>query len=197
MTNKSQVESRFIEEYQAKILQLETQVNNLRELRGSDMKEIAISLTRREVTINNQAVGSGEIMSNDNSQSFQVGGNFNLTATNSVVSLREISGNIENSIEQLSSVADNECSELVNSLNSLKTVIEGSQDISEDDKIEALQQVDSIAKIAVKPEEAESKKMANTAMKILKGTASMLSPTASLVESLSKCLPVVSSFFGL
>jgi uncharacterized protein YjbI with pentapeptide repeats len=195
-TDKSQVESRFHEEYRLQILQLQSEVNQLHQLRSSDMKEILLNLTQRDITINNQALGNGEIMNTDSSQSIQVSGNFNINARNSVISLREVSGSVDNSIQQLSS-SSSESVEIINALNDLKQVIEKSIDLSEDDKLEALQQVDTIAQAAQNINKTDSKKMVNTAMKILKGTASMLPAAASLAESLTKCIPIISAFFGM
>ncbi len=63
--------------------------------------------------------------------------------------------------------------------------------------MEALEQLKTLAEAGKNPQDEGSKKIAKTAMKILRGTAAILPTGAALVTICEKLLPAIASFFGL
>ena len=80
------------------------------------------TLANREATINNQATINSEIMNqpSDQSQKISVGGDFNIDATNSVVNLRDIIGQVTNTINQIPTSPESEKSEIKELLTKLQ-----------------------------------------------------------------------------
>lgn len=69
--------------------------------------------------------------------------------------------------------------------------------LSQDDKAEALEQVEVLVEAGQKPQDGSLKKMANTAVKVLKGTVASLPEATKLVEACSKSLPIITKLLGL
>ena len=205
-TNKGKFEQEFDEIYQAR---LEAQTNAAlldAEKRHSEKVEgLAIAVVNNlghllsNLTINasSNATAEGKAMQNssDQSQNINVGRDFNIS--NSVVSLREISGNVSNTINQLQTTNRPEAAELADLLKQLQTAIEAEPDLKTDDKTEALEQVGTIAKAGQNPQDGTLKKLAGTAVKVLRGTIATLPDTAKLVEATSKLLPAIISLLAL
>ncbi|GAB4375863.1 MAG: hypothetical protein Kow00121_22120 [Elainellaceae cyanobacterium] len=182
--------------YEEKVRQLEAKVDRLNELRAADLKEVA--LAQRETQIFNQLVGGNAMNeSTDQSQNFNVGGNFNINATNSVVNLRDISGNVTNTINQLPDRPDSTEPDLKQLLLALQAAIETEPNLPDPDKVEALEQVGTLAKAGQNPQDSTLKKLANTAVKVLKGTVAALPDAAQLAEACTKLLPMITTLIGL
>ncbi|MCU0570862.1 MAG: pentapeptide repeat-containing protein [Oculatellaceae cyanobacterium Prado106] len=202
-TDKGRVEQQWEEVYQARltaataIAQLEAEKR-----RGNDIKEIALSFAENKAPIHtqiaNQIVGVGTAMTEntDQSQSIQAGRDLNITATNSVVNLRDISGTVTNTIQQLPA-SDGEQPGIKELLTELQTAIETDTVLSEEDKAEALEQVKVLAEAGQNPKDGALQKAAKTAMKVLKGTIATLPTATTLVESVTKLLPLITPFLGL
>lgn len=114
-----------------------------------------------------------------------------------VLNLGAISGDVTNAIAQLPSTSDPNQPGLKELLTQLQGAIESETKLSQEDKVEALEQVKVLAKAGQKPQDRPLKKMANTAVKVLKGTVSSLPEATKLVEACSKLLPIITKLLGL
>jgi hypothetical protein len=154
------------------------------------MREITLLLAQQDVNIDNKVM----INSQDQSRNFD---NVNITANNSVVNLGDISGNVTNTIRQLQSSSHSNAAELSDRLQQLQSIIETESELNDDDKAEALEQVNTLAQAGQNPKDSTLKKSANTALKILKGTIAALTPTAAIVKACNDLLPVITKLLGL
>jgi uncharacterized protein YjbI with pentapeptide repeats len=118
----------------------------------------------------------------------------NLSITGSAIGA--ISGNVTNTVNQLpdSPTAEPGIKEL---LKELQAAIESDSTLSDDDKAEALEQVQTIAAGGSQPQDGLIQKTVKTAMKVLKGTIADLPSTEQLVKVSLKVLPLIAGFFGL
>jgi uncharacterized protein YjbI with pentapeptide repeats len=193
--DKAKIEQDFLKPYEERVKQLEAENEQLK-LRSADLKDIAIALANKPTQIT-QLVGDGKV--NDQSQNFNVGGNFN--ATNSVVGLREISGNVTNAINQLSNAPAGEAN-LKELLLQLQAVLENADEavLPETDKADALEEVKLLAEAAQKPDE-EKKTIASKAMRSLQRIVNAI-PAAvpmatTLVTEFNKLVPAIATLLGL
>ena len=193
--DKAKIEQDFLKPYEQRLKQLEAENEQLK-LRSADLKDIAIALANKPTQIT-QLVGDGKV--NDQSQNFNVGGNFN--ATNSVVGLREISGNVTNAINQLSDAPAGGAN-LKELLLQLQAVLENADEavLPETDKADALEAVELLAEAAQKPDE-EKKTIASKAMRSLQRIVNAI-PTAvpmatTLVTEFNKLVPAIATLLGL
>ena len=113
------------------------------------------------------------------------------------VAIGQISGNVTNTINQLPDSDKTEEPGIKEILSNLQTAIETDTNLSEDDKVEALEQVKKIAEAGQKPEEEGMQKTAKKALTFLKGLIVDLPTTAELVKTCGNLIPVVKQFFGL
>ncbi len=67
--------------------------------------------------------------------------------------------------------------------------------LSDKDKIDALEQIKTLAEIGAKPTRDEEKNKVRQAMKLLKFTSTLLPDTAKLIDSTNKLLPLLPNFF--
>ncbi|EKQ69198.1 putative low-complexity protein [Leptolyngbyaceae cyanobacterium JSC-12] len=193
--NKAEISRTLRESYENQVRQLEAKVEELHQLRAADLKEVALA---QKSQIFNQLVGGNAMNESiDRSQNINVDGNFTITATNSVVNLGEISGTVSNAIHQLQQSSQPETVQLAAWLDELQGLIEAEPNLKDDDKVEALEQVGTLAKAGENPQDSTLKKLSNTAVKILKGTIAALPDTAKLAEACSKLLPLISGALGL
>ena len=156
------------------------------------MKEIAMLMAQQSITVEAKAVSDSKAMQgNDQSQNIDVGGNFDITADNSVVNLRDISGQVTNQINQLGS----DSTQLQDLLTQLKTAIESESTLPETDKSDALEQVEKLAQAGQAP--AENKSRAKRAIDFIKSTTEGLTETNKLVDACKKLLPAIGLLFGL
>ena len=83
----------------------------------------------------------------DQSQQISVHRDFTIDATNSVVNLRDIIGQVTNTINQIPVSPESEKLEIKELLKELQTAVDDPQ-LSEDDKKEVLEQIQSLAEAA-------------------------------------------------
>jgi uncharacterized protein YjbI with pentapeptide repeats len=120
-----------------------------------------------------------------------------LNSTGSIT-LGDISGSVTNAIGQLSTPSDGpDIPDIKTILTDLQKAIEADTTLSEEDKIEALEQISEIAKVGTSPKEGNTQKIVRLAIKVLKGTISDLPTAENLVKVFTKSLPLIASFFGL
>ncbi|MBN3893043.1 MAG: pentapeptide repeat-containing protein [Nostoc sp. JL31] len=120
-----------------------------------------------------------------------------IAGNNSIANLGTISGNVSIALNQLPDATDAEKPGIKELLSQLQDAIIQSTYLSEEDKTEALEQVNSLAEAGKNPQESTKQKTAKTAITMLKGIFTGLPAVASLVEAGNKLLPAISKLFGL
>jgi uncharacterized protein YjbI with pentapeptide repeats len=187
--------SRSLRAAHERVLHLEAKVERLQELRAADLKEVAMA---QKAQFFNQLVG-GNAMNNstDQSQNFNVGGDFKIDATNSVVNLRDINGTVTNAIAQIPESGNSDEPSLKDLLTQLQEAIATDTDLPDKGKASALEQVNVLAEVAQTPDQPEKKALGSQAITFLKGAASFLPDTAKLAEACAKLLPIITSLLGL
>jgi uncharacterized protein YjbI with pentapeptide repeats len=204
--DKAQIAQSFLKPYEDRVRQLEAEKERL-QLQADHLttriSDIATTLASKPHTIINQAVGDGKAV-NENinpSQNFSVGGDFNLTASNSVVSLRDISGTVTNAIAQLPAASTDEPN-LKALLTQLQAVLETADPalLPDADKADALEQVKLLAEAAQKPE-PEKKTSGAKAMRFLQrivdAVPKAVPMATTLVTEFNKLVPAIVTLLGL
>ncbi len=120
-----------------------------------------------------------------------------IAGNNSIANLGTISGNVSIALNQLPDATDAEKPGIKELLSQLQDAIIQSTYLSEEDKTEALEQVNSLAEAGKNPQESTKQKTAKTAITMLKGIFTGLPAVASLVEATNKLLPAIAKLFGL
>lgn len=203
--NKAKIHSEFNQNYEVALKALEAryqaelkakddQIIIYRE-KSADMKEIASSLANRPVTVEVKATAESKAMneSADESRNIEISGN----VTGSTLNLGEISGTVTTTINQLPDSSQANQAGIKELLTQLQTAIEAENDLPQEDKVEALEQVKVLAEAGRNPQEGAMQKMGKTAIKILKGTITGLPNATKLVEECNKLLPLISKLLGL
>ena len=113
------------------------------------------------------------------------------------VAMGAISGVVTNTINQLNNSEEPDKSGIKEILSNLQTAIETDTNLSEEDKVEALEQVKKIAEAGKKPEDGAMQKIAKNALTFLKGLIVDLPSTAEIVKTCVNLVPVIKKFFGL
>ena len=120
-----------------------------------------------------------------------------IAGNNSIANLGTISGNVSIALNELPDATDAEKPGIKELLSQLQDAIVQSTYLSEEDKAEALEQVNTLAEAGKNPQESTKQKTAKTAITMLKGIFTGLPAVASLVEATNKLLPAISKLFGL
>jgi uncharacterized protein YjbI with pentapeptide repeats len=120
-----------------------------------------------------------------------------IAGNNSIANLGTISGNVSIALNQLPDATDAEKPGIKELLSQLQDAIIQSTYLPEEDKTEALEQVQALAEAGKNPQESTKQKTAKTAITMLKGIFTGLPAIASLVEAGNKLLPAISKLFGL
>jgi uncharacterized protein YjbI with pentapeptide repeats len=115
----------------------------------------------------------------------------------SVANLGTISGNVSIAIHQLPDAQDAGKPGIKELLTQLQEAISQSSELSDEDKADALSQVQNLAEAGKNPQEATKQKTAKTAITMLKGLFIGLPTVAKLVEEANKLLPAIAKLFGL
>ena len=145
----------------------------------------------------------GDTASEKRSINIQAGGDISNVSgvtggdVSGVINLGRISGDVSNAIGQLPNVPESDQPELKALLSQLQVTVEAESQLSEEDKVEALEQVRILAEAGKNPENSLLKKAAGTAMKILKGTIAVLPETSKLAQECNKQLPLIASLLLL
>jgi hypothetical protein len=161
--------------------------------RADDVKEVALSFSRffSPIHINNM---NNPINTSDGS--FYAGGD--VTLSGSTLNLGQISGQVTNQINQIPAPATPNQPDLRNILNQLKTAVEGDNELSDDEKAEALQAVARIATAGTEPNpNGKTKGIVKRATATLKGMTETLTDASKLADACTKLLPLVLSLFTL
>jgi uncharacterized protein YjbI with pentapeptide repeats len=157
----------------------------------------SISSVLSNLTIHNTAMNHSQnpnVSTGDGS--FYVGGDVNLSG--STLNLGQISGQVTNQINQIPAPATPNQPDLRNILNQLKTAVEGDNELSDDEKAEALQAVARIATAGTEPNpDGKTKGIVKRATATLKGMTETLTDASKLADACTKLLPLVLSLFTL
>ncbi len=165
---------------------------------NANLTRIIEVVAQRPINVDVKAIANSKAMQgNDQSQNFEVGGDFNINANSSIVSLRDISGQVSNQINQLGGSETQV--QLKDLLTQLQSAVETEPTLSEDEKAEALEEVEAIAEAGrtVEADSSKSQKLAKRAMNALKGMTAGLTETTNLVEVCGRLLPAIGLLFGL
>jgi hypothetical protein len=153
-----------------------------------------LALATRPVIINNQATVSNEIMNQLSDQSQKIG-NLNIEATNSVINLRDIIGQVTNTINQIPESSESEKLEIKELLKELQAAIDDPT-LVESDKKEVLEQIQSLAEAAQDPKNETMQKKAKKAVGFLKVISEGLEPAGKVVTTIKSIIPAILAFFG-
>ncbi|MEH2053690.1 pentapeptide repeat-containing protein [Nostoc sp.] len=115
----------------------------------------------------------------------------------SVANLGTISGNVNIALNQLPDSPSADKPGIKELLTQLQEAISQSSDLPDEEKAEALEQVQTLAEAGKNPQESTKQKTAKTAITMLKGIFSSLPAIASLVEAGNKLLPAIAKLFSL
>jgi len=117
-------------------------------------------------------------------------------AIDGIVNLGTINGNVTNAIEQLPDSTQSDNLGLKEILIELQKAVSTETSLSDEDKVEALEQLKKLAEAGKNPSDGAMRKMARQAATMLKGIVTGLPDVTKLVEACNKLLPIISSIFG-
>ncbi|MBD2278072.1 hypothetical protein [Aphanizomenon flos-aquae] len=157
--------------------------------------------TNSSNTINHINVHNSETFTmTQNPGGFSVGrdasGNLFNSQNTGVVAGGDISGTVNNSINQLQTSKSTESLQIAEALKKLLALIETEPNLSSDDKELALEQVAVLADEGQNPKKDSKFKPVKTAIAALKGIASALPPAAELAKEAHHLLPLIKELFG-
>jgi len=209
--DKAKIERDFLKPYEAKIRELEATVQTKRQMLQDrdavilDYKTFLSKALDRPINVENintnQATGAGNSMSEvndnrqDNRQTISSGGDININATHSVVNLRDLNGQVTNTINQLPPSAETD--QLKPLLEQLQAAIMADPAVPDSDKGDALAEVETIANAAEEPEPEKKKSIVKRATRMLKGIASSLPDATQFVTAVTELVPAIAGVFAL
>jgi predicted nucleic acid-binding Zn-ribbon protein len=135
--------------------------------------------------------------STDKSQKINVGGNFNINATQSVVNLRDIIGDVNHTINQIPADTSPQNQELKTLLQELTEAIQTEATLDDEEKAEAANQVKKIAQASQSPDDSALQTKAKKAVNLLETISKGLEPASKLFKACQKILPLIMGFLGL
>ncbi|WP_072622779.1 pentapeptide repeat-containing protein [Spirulina major] len=194
-TDKAQVERTFDAAYVARLeAQAEAQT-----LRAQDMKDLALALANQQNTINVKA----ESKAMSDNPNISVGGDFkgnlaggDLDASSSVQNFDNLNSTISTALNQLPEPTESDKPNLKTILSELHTAINDSE-LEDDDKAEALAQLDILVQAGQTPSANGIKKQVKRATTMLTGLIASLPAAAKLVDTAKTLLPAIATYFGL
>ena len=187
------------EKYKAQLQKKDEEISIYRQQSG-EMTEIVKLLANKpiKVQVDNKLKDKLITNSNDASRNISTGNivrDFN--ASGQALNLGDISSKVTNTINELPTSSEPEKPGIKELLVQLQAAIEAEENLPQEDKAEALEQVKALAEVGKSPQGIAMQKAARTAMKILKGTVASLPVATNLVEECSKLLPPISKILSL
>lgn len=161
---------------------------------GSVEQVMAIEHNSGEINMS-QSKGNVSISGVQGNVSGIVAAGENQTLTG--VAIGAISGSVTNTINQLPTASNPNSPGIKELLTQLQAAIEAELELTNEDKVEALEQVKTLAEAGQKPGDNVLQKAAKTSMKVLKGTIASLPDAAELAESCAKLLPAIATLLVL
>lgn len=107
-----------------------------------------------------------------------------------------VGGNVSFAINELPSSSEADKPGIKELLTQLQEAIEAEQNLSEDDKQDALEQVKELAEAAQNPNDAEMKNKAKKADRMLGRIISAVPQATKLLEFCNNLLPLITKVFG-
>jgi len=135
--------------------------------------------------------------STDKSQKISVGGDFNINATQSVVNLRDIIGDVNHTINQIPADTSPQNQELKTLLQELTEAIQIEATLDDDEKATAASQVKKIAQASQNPDDSALQIKAKKAVNLLETISKGLEPASKLFKACQKVLPLILGLLGL
>jgi uncharacterized protein YjbI with pentapeptide repeats len=206
--NKSELNHEYFSSYDqikkelpiAVQIQLAEQDVEIRTLKGTIEQFIQIGTHQSIIQAENIQVIQGELVVTENRGiNINAGDNANingLTSGDGVLNLGTISGNVTNAINQLPDRSDTEQPNLKLLLTQLQQAIQTEPDLSEPDKSDLLEQVQTFAEVEQIKEPTKREGLTRKAMKMFDATLKNLPDTAKIAEACGKLLPLVLKALG-
>jgi len=187
--------------YQAALQSKDEQITIYRE-KSADRTEILRLLANRPVTVEVNASAESKAMteSNDSSRKIatgNIGRDFNPSGQALNLGDIDISGTVTNTINQLPSSPDPDQPGIKELLTQLQAAIEAANELSTEDKADALEQVKVVAELGQNPQNPEKEGIWRKAVKILKAPIPGLPETATIVKALGDILPAIAKLLSL
>jgi hypothetical protein len=135
--------------------------------------------------------------STDKSQKINVGGNFNINATQSVVNLRDIIGDVNHTINQIPADTSPQNQELKTLLQELTEAIQIEATLDDDEKATAASQVKKIAQATQNLDDSALQTKAKKAINLLETISNGLEPASKLFKACQKVLPLILGLLGI
>ena len=135
--------------------------------------------------------------STDKSQKINVGGDFNINATQSVVNLRDIIGDVNHTINQIPADTSPQNQELKTLLQELTEAIQIEATLDDDEKATAASQVKKIAQASQNLDDSALQTKAKKAVNLLETISQGLEPASKLFKACQKVLPLILGFLGI
>jgi gas vesicle protein len=142
----------------------------------------------------------GGIMSSNYSnqdRSINVQGDFNLNQANSVLNIGDISGALNNTVQNLKNSEQPEAPKLADLISQLQKAIEIEPSLTAEQKKDALESLTSIGEEVQKPPETRIQKICKLAVSNLKSLVPIVTTTGMLGTALKECLPQIITLLGL
>ncbi len=201
-TDKGVLEKDFHEVYQLR-LEVATKDVLLQEMRD-DKKQLfgLLSDKNKQPIINNITNTAKSNAMNENNQDSRqlnigdVAGDFKPMGSALNAGDVTISGTVAETINQLPPSPDAEKPGIKELLSQLAIAIEAENNLNEEEKQEALEEIQNLAKAGQNPQAGNKKKLAKKAMTMLKGIAAGVPAAAGLAKAVKELLPMIGSIFG-
>jgi uncharacterized protein YjbI with pentapeptide repeats len=188
------------EQYEERLLLKDETISHLRQ-HNIDLKEIIKDQSRIQeerakaksdihVSVQAEAKSMG-----DETRTMNIGGN----VVSSTLNLGEISGQVTTTLQQLPQSANPAAPSLRDKLAELQTALETGEPeaLDDDEKAQALQQVEAIAKAEMDGNQAKGKKKAQRSLGWLQSFAQSLPTATKAAQEMNRLLPEISKWFGL
>lgn len=184
-TNYNQLKT-LNEQYRAKLEEKDSRIQSLETMITTTLAKPSFYYQHQEEYIMSKKI--------DQSQNINIR---DINANQSIVNLRDISGQVSNNIQQLPDNSEDGKNNLKHLLKQLQIAIETEENINEEDKKDALEEVNNIVNAANTPEDNNLKKLAKRSKNAILGIISTLPTATKLVQECNKLLPAIAQLLGI
>ena len=174
------------EQYRAKLEEKDSRIQSLETMITTTLAKPSFYYEHQEEYIVSKKI--------DQSQNIKLR---DINANQSIVNLRDISGQVSNKIEQLPDHSEDEKTSIKELLSQLQTAIETEENLKDVQKVEALEAVESLTEAANNPEDSKLKKLAKLSKNALIGIAANLPNATKLAQECNQLLPEIAQLLGL
>ncbi|WP_271254299.1 pentapeptide repeat-containing protein [Pseudanabaena sp. Chao 1811] len=188
-TDKGEFERNFDRSYKAKLKELEaTHQNQLLEAKIdtlkqsiTDIKDILQIAKSPNINVSPTFQNEAKAMTEQNPITIKAGRDIS-----GVINLGKIEGNVTNAINQLPDHHQGDKADIKILLKQLQEAISDNKDLDDEDKADALEQVESLAKIAVHDKPEEKRNPAGKAVRALNRIIVNIPNAMQIIQSISK-----------